>query len=69
GNIGFDSLLVSDITKIDQTLDMWKANAHIFHDILHIYPQNYPRKKRTQTQASVLFFEVYEVYMEKKVYV
>ena len=26
-------------------------------------------KKRTQTQASVLFFEVYEVYMEKKVYV
>ena len=28
GNIGFDSLLVSDITKIDQTLDMWKGELH-----------------------------------------
>lgn len=25
GNIGFDSLAVSDITEIDQTLDMWKG--------------------------------------------
>lgn len=28
GNIGFDSLSVNDISKVDQTLDMWKGELH-----------------------------------------